>query len=52
MTHILPWIVVVIYLKGYYDMFHPQGTLTFVIWMLIAFGCLGFIFYISRSRKK
>ena len=52
MTHILPWVVVVIYLKGYYDMFRPQGTTIFVIWMLIALGCLGFIAYISSSRKK
>ena len=29
MTHILPWVVVVIYLKGYYDMFRPQGTTIF-----------------------
>ena len=29
MTHILPWVVVVIYLKGYYDMFRPQGTTHF-----------------------
>lgn len=39
-------------LKGYYDMFRPQGTTIFVIWMLIALGCLGFIAYISSSRKK
>lgn len=52
MTHILPWIVVVIYLKGYYDMFRHQGPVVFTIWMIIAFAFLGGILYVSRSSKK
>lgn len=52
MTHILPWIVVVIYLKGYYDMFSTKGTVVFAVWMVIAFAFLGMILYVTKSRKK
>lgn len=41
MTNILPWIIVIIYLKGYYDMFSPQGPVILGIWMVIALLFLG-----------
>jgi len=41
MTNILPWIIVLIYLKGYYDMFSPQGPVILGIWMVIALLFLG-----------
>lgn len=37
MSFIVPWLLVIVYLKGYYDMFHERGTTIFVIWMSIAF---------------
>ncbi len=33
MQYILPLIVVIIYLKGYYDMFSGKSTAVFVSWM-------------------
>lgn len=52
MTWILPWIVVIIYLKGYYDKFSQQSTIVFVIWMLIAIAFLLMILAVSRKSKK
>lgn len=52
MTYVLPWIVVIIYLKGYYDMFSGQSTVIFVVWMLIAFLFLGMILMVSRAKPK
>lgn len=52
MTHVLPWIVVIIYLKGYYDMFSGQSTVIFVVWMVIAFLFLGMILMVSRAKSK
>lgn len=52
MTHVLPWIVVIIYLKGYYDMFSGQSTVIFVVWMVIAFLFLGMILIVSRAKSK
>ncbi|MBU3875528.1 sodium-dependent transporter [Faecalicatena sp. AGMB00832] len=52
MTYVLPWVVVIIYLKGYYDMFSGQSTAIFVIWMVIAFLFLGMILMVSRAKPK
>lgn len=52
MTYVLPWIVVIIYLKGYYDMFSGQSTVIFVVWMMIAFLFLGMILMVSRAKSK
>lgn len=43
----LPLIVVIIYLKGYYDKFVVFGTKTLVFWMIIATLFLAFIFSLS-----
>ena len=32
----LPFFILVIYLKGYYDMFMPQGLAVFVKWLFMA----------------
>ena len=42
MRNILPCIVVGIYLKGYYDMFHKESMLTFFLWM-----CAAVVFLVS-----
>lgn len=51
MTYILPWIVVIIYLKGYYDKFSTQSPVIFAIWMVIAFAFLLMVFSVTRSKK-
>ncbi len=52
MTYVLPWIVVIIYLKGYYDMFSGQSTVIFAVWMVIAFLFLGMILMVSRTKPR
>ena len=52
MTCVLPWIVVIIYLKGYYDKFSTQSSAVFIIWMLIAFAFLFMILAVSRKKGK
>lgn len=57
MTYILPWIIVVIYLKGYYDMFSPMGTKVLIGWMIFAAILLAGIYLISfgilnKKKKK
>ena len=37
MTGVLPWLLVIVYLKGYYDMFHEKGRALFIVWMAVAF---------------
>lgn len=52
MTYILPWIVVIIYLKGYYDKFSTQSPAVFTVWMVIAFAFLLMIFAVNRKGKQ
>ena len=54
MTYIIPLIVVVIYLKGYYDLFAPQGLNYLIPWMCIAFAFLFVIgwFVFTKSKKN
>lgn len=52
MTYGLPLIIVIVYLKGYYDMFVGMGTKVLAFWMCVAFIFLGFIFYSSKDHKK
>ena len=51
MTYVLPWIVVIIYLKGYYDMFSKQSTTVFVTWMIIGFLFLTLVLSVTRRKK-
>ena len=48
----LPIIIVVIYLKGYYDLFAPKGLRYLIPWMCIAAAFLAFIFWIAASHSK
>lgn len=52
MTYILPWIVVIIYLKGYYDKFSTQSPAVFITWMVIAFAFLFMILAVSSKKTK
>lgn len=47
---VVPAIIIVIYLKGYYDMFKPQGLGILIRWMILAFLFLFFI--IACATKK
>lgn len=52
MTFIIPVVVVVIYLKGYYDMFAPKGLKYLIPWMLVACLFLAVIFWFAFSYGK
>lgn len=52
MTYILPFIIIIIYLKGYYDMFQPKGMNYLIPWMGVAFVFLGIIAWFAFSKKK
>ena len=52
MSYILPAIIVVVYLKGYYDTFKPKGTGYLVGWMIFACVLLLAIFGIANYKKK
>ena len=48
----IPAIIIVIYLKGYYDKFAGLGTGALVGWMIVALVLLGFVFYCAMAKKK
>lgn len=58
MSYILPAIIVVIYLKGYYDIFSPKGIPTLIFWMvfalllLAAIFCIAFLLGNHNSKKE
>ena len=52
MLYGLPLIIIIIYLKGYYDMFAAQGTAVLAGWMAAAVLFLGFVLYCSGGRKR
>ena len=51
MTYILPWIVVIIYLKGYYDKFSSQSNVVFGVWMAVALAFLLLVFFRHTEAK-
>lgn len=51
-SYILPLIIIVIYLKGYYDKFVGLGTTALVGWMAAAVLFLGFVLYCSFAGRK
>ena len=51
MTRVLPVIVVVIYLKGYWDMFAGKGPAYLLPWLAVAALFLGFIGWIVFGRN-
>ena len=52
MTYILPAIIVVVYLKGYYDTFAKMGPKVLAGWMAFAAALLITIFTLSSLKKK
>ncbi len=52
MTIILPLIIIVIYLKGYYDMFAGKGTAVLAFWMIVAVALLVLVLSFGRKGKR
>lgn len=51
-AYVLPAIIVVVYLKGYYDTFSENGTGTLIGWMIFAIILLLAIFGVAYYRPK
>ena len=52
MLYVIPAVVVVIYLKGYYDMFSHRGPVILVVWMIISLLVLAFVGWIIFGNRK
>lgn len=52
MTFVLPFIVMVIYLKGYYDMFYDKGMKYFIPWMSVAVLILCMVVWLAFGKQK
>lgn len=52
MTWVLPFIVVIIYLKGYFDTFSKHGLQYLIPWMIIAMMFLALIAWFAFGKKK
>ena len=48
-SYVLPLIIIVIYLKGYYDMFAGRGTAVLAGWMAAAVLFLGFVLFCATK---
>ena len=51
MSYGLPLLIIIIYLKGYYDKFQPMGTKTLIGWMIVAFLFLAFVIGCSCGKS-
>ena len=52
MLWVIPVVVSVIYLKGYYDMFKPKGMEYLVPWMIIGVAMLALVVWIAFGHSK
>lgn len=52
MTFVLPLIIIVIYFKGYYDMFAPKGLSYLIPWMAFAVAFLVLLGWFASGKKK
>lgn len=54
MTYIIPLIIVIIYIKGYYDMFKPMGKKYLIPWSIFGVCLLVFVlsFVVKKSRNN
>ena len=50
MSYGLPLLIIIIYLKGYYDKFQPMGTKVLVGWMIVAILFLTFVIGCSCGK--
>ena len=51
MSYGLPLLIIIIYLKGYYDKFKDSSPVIFGVWMMIAIAFAVYILYLSRDKK-
>ncbi|MDD3362492.1 MAG: sodium-dependent transporter [Hespellia sp.] len=52
MEYVLPLAVIVIYFKGYYDLFAPQGLGVLIPWMCVACAFIGVIIWFAYGKEK
>jgi NSS family neurotransmitter:Na+ symporter len=52
MKYVLPLIIIVIYLKGYWDLFSPRGLHVLIPWMAAAMVFLAFVIYCSAGTVR
>lgn len=52
LAYVLPWIIVFIYLKGYYDTFISEGIVVLIVWMVFACLLLTLIFWVALKNAK
>lgn len=52
MSFVIPAIIVIIYLKGYYDTFAGMGMVPLVFWISFAVALLVVIFFVAFRKKK
>ena len=52
MSYGLPLLIIIFYLKGYYDKFQPMGTKTLIGWMNVAFLFLAFVIGCSCGKSN
>lgn len=50
MTYLLPLIIIIVYLKGYYDMFKMKDTVTLICWMVFAVVLLVVIMAVTIKK--
>ena len=52
MLWVIPAVVAVIYLKGYYDMFQPKGLSYLIPWMIVGIAMLALVGWIVLGHNK
>lgn len=52
MSYALPLVIIVVYLKGYYDKFAPMGTGMLIGWMAFAVALIAFVFFPALYKQK
>ncbi|SHK19170.1 sodium-dependent transporter [Hespellia stercorisuis] len=52
MMYVLPLLVILIYVKGYWDLFAPQGIGVLVPWMGVACAFLGIVLWFAYGKRK
>lgn len=52
MQYVLPAVILVIYFKGYYDMFIGCERPVFIAWMLVSIVFAGLIFYLTTGGRE
>ena len=50
MSYVLPLIIILVYLKGYYDMFSPKGLAVLAVWMIVSLLVLAFVGWKLMNR--